>query len=59
MNIPLTPISPDYEDDGVPVIIEHPESYPWGPDERAQWREATEDEYQRYLEYYSRNGESE
>jgi len=48
-------------DEDVPVIIEHPEGYPFTEGEREEWREATDEEYGRYVTYwndfYAQNGE--
>jgi hypothetical protein len=40
--------------DEVPVIIEWPEHYPFYEGERELWREASEDEYDRYYQHYMR-----
>lgn len=49
---PLVQIGTE-NDEGPPLIIEQPSTYPWGPGEREQYREATDAEYQRYLDAYS------
>lgn len=49
---PLVQIGTE-NDEGPPLIIERPSTYPWGPGEREQYREATDAEYQRYLDAYS------
>lgn len=48
---PLVQIGTE-NDEGSPLIIERPSTYPWGPGEREQYREATDAEYQRYLDAY-------
>lgn len=41
-------------EDGVPVIIEHAETFPFAPGEReCDWHDASDEEYARYLDYYN------
>lgn len=51
----LTPIDTTNNVDGVPVIIERGDSYPFGPGERELWRDATADEYARFVAFYAAN----
>jgi len=56
MSQPLVKIGTE-NDEYPPLIIEHPEFYvhTFSPEERAQWREATDEEYQRYVDYYNQH----
>lgn len=38
----------------VPVIIENPDTFPFGPGERAEWHETTEEEYASYVAYWEK-----
>lgn len=51
-NVPLVHID-TVNDEYPPLIIERPDGYPWGPGEREQWREATDEEYERYVTHYN------
>lgn len=52
MSKPLVKIGT--ENDGYPpLILEFPEFYSFDLGERETWREATDEEYQRYVDYYN------
>lgn len=53
---PLASVEKFQDADGKPysIIIEHPEHYPFEPGERELYREATEAEYQDYVDFFSR-----
>lgn len=49
----------NWPSDGIPVVIEHAEDFPFEPGERARdWHPATDAEYQAYREYYDKDGDN-
>ena len=40
-------------DSGPPLIIEFPDRFPFEDGERDEYRDATDEEYQRYADYYN------
>lgn len=53
MDKPLVKIGTE-NDDQPPLIIHRASIYPFVPGERARdWREATDAEYQRYIDFYN------
>lgn len=50
--VPLVKVGTE-NDDQPPLIIEHPDSYPFKPGERDDYREATADEYERYRAHFN------
>lgn len=53
MSGPLVKIGTE-NDAEPPLIIERPDRFPFEPGERAEYREATDEEYQRYVDHYNR-----
>lgn len=53
--MPLVKI--DTAADPVPLIIERVDTYEFQPGERSEYREATDDEYGRWLDYYNGEGD--
>lgn len=50
--VPLVKIGTE-DDSQPPLIIEHPDTYPFEPGERDDYREATADEYERYRAHFN------
>lgn len=51
-NRPLVKIGTENDDDP-PLIIEHPDRFPFAEGEREEYRPATDEEYRRYQDYYN------
>lgn len=52
VSLPLVKIGTQ-NDSEPPLIIEHPDHFPFEPGEREQYRVATDEEYRRYVDHYN------